>query len=74
MPTANNWPARWAVVILEKAWAAQESGLLACVRLQENRLSPHQRHRALPQFRRAGNGAPEGRRAIPAASPGLWRW
>jgi hypothetical protein len=31
MPTANSWPARWAVVILEKTWAAQESGLGACV-------------------------------------------
>jgi len=30
MPTANSWPARWAVVILEKTWAAQESGCPAC--------------------------------------------
>src|SRR5438093_7087087 len=30
MPTANSWPARWAVVILEKTRAAQESGLGAC--------------------------------------------
>jgi len=30
MPTANNWPARWAVVILEKTWAAQERGCPAC--------------------------------------------
>ena len=30
MPTANNWPARWAVVIFEKTWAAQENGLGAC--------------------------------------------
>src|ERR1700748_2380477 len=30
MPTANSWPARWAAVILEKDWAAQESGLGAC--------------------------------------------
>src|SRR6266568_5149487 len=30
MPTANNWPARWAVVIRAKTRAAQESGLGAC--------------------------------------------
>jgi hypothetical protein len=30
MPTANSWPARWAVVILKKTRAAQESGCPAC--------------------------------------------